>query len=305
MSCSYLAVGYDCNHKCICCPLTTYDRLHKKIELADIMGRIDRIPKSEDNYIVLSGGEPMLHPDFFEILNYLSQKNFYITILSNSSKCKDIGFAKKLAEYPQIDVVTAIHSSSTKIHDEMTGISGSLLETLEGLDNLVEEGVAVTIKHIFNKRTLPTIIETFDYLEKHFPPQVSFQFCTMDYSGRAKKNRSVLFASREEISSGLENVIDLLETRMSRKRRISVIETPYCFADPYYWKYFEGTIGLLSTYIAPNTDEKEVTFEVDSLCNTNYQQCQACVLKSFCSGVWESAYDIDNELLTPVDTYDI
>ena len=304
MRSSYLAVGYDCNHKCLCCPLTTYDRLHKKIELTDIIKRINRIPMSEENHIILSGGEPMLHPDFFEILNYLSKNNFYITILSNSSKCKDPAFTKLLAGYHQLDVVTAIHSSNTKIHDEMTGISGSLLETLEGIDNLVEEGVSVTIKHIFNKKTLPTIIETFDYLEKHFPPQVGFQFCTMDYSGRAGKNRNVLFASREDISSGLENVIDLLESRMSRKRKISVIETPYCFADPYYWKYFEGSIGLLSTYIAPNTDDEEMTFEVESECNTNHQQCQICAVKSFCSGVWDSAYKIDNELLKSIETYD-
>ena len=304
MRSSYLAVGYECNHKCICCPLETYDRLHKKMELFDIMKRIDRIPQAENNHIVLSGGEPMLHPDFYKILDYLSKNNFYITILSNSSRCKDSEFAKLLASYEQLDVVTAIHSSNPKIHDEITGISGSLLDTLEGLDNLVEVGVSITIKHIFNKITLPTIIETFDYLEKHFPPKVGFQFCTMDYSGRAKKNESVLFASRQDISFGLENVLDLLESRMSRKRRISVIETPYCFADPYYWKYFDGSIGPLSTYIAPNTDDKEMIFEVESECNTDYQECRKCALKSFCAGVWKSAYKLDNDLLKPVETYD-
>lgn len=303
MRSSYLAIGYECNHKCICCPLTTYDRLHRKIDLKDILKRIDKIPLSECNHIVLSGGEPMLHPDFFEILDYLSKKEFFITILSNASMCKDKDFAQRLGEYNRLDIVTAIHSSSPRIHDEMTGVPGSLLDTLEGLDYLVEMGVPITIKHIINAKTLSTIIETFDYLEKHFPPQVGFQFCTMDYSGRAEKNKDVLFASRDSILTGLENVIDFLESRMSKRRKISVIETPYCFADPYYWKYFEGSIGLLATYIAPNTDEKEVTYEVGSECNTSFQACQQCDLKKYCAGIWKSAYEIDNGLLKPINSY--
>ena len=132
---------------------------------------------------------------------------------------------------------------------------------------------------------------------------MGFQFCTMDYSGRAEKNKDVLFASRDSILTGLENVIDFLESRMSKRRKISVIETPYCFADPYYWKYFEGSIGLLATYIAPNTDEKEVTYEVGSECNTSFQACQQCDLKKYCAGIWKSAYEIDNGLLKPINSY--
>lgn len=270
MSNSYLAIGYDCNHNCICCPLTTYDRLHKRIELEDIKQRIDLIPMSKNNHIVLSGGEPMIHPDFFDILNYLTDKHFSITILSNSSKCRDSEFAKRLAGYKHLDVITAIHSCTPKLHDEMTGTAGSLLETLEGLDHLVENGVPITIKYIFNAKTLPTLMNTFEYLEKHFPPQVGFQFCTMDYSGRAGKNKDVLFVSRDAITDSLENVLDFLESKMSKVRKISVIETPYCFGDPYYWKYFEGSGGKISTYIAPNTDEAKITYEIESDCNTRY-----------------------------------
>lgn len=304
MGSSYLAVGYECNHQCICCPLTTFDRLHKKIELEDIKARIEMIPLTTTNHIVLSGGEPMLHPDIFNILDYLAEKHFSITILSNSSKCKNKAFAKQFSQYNQLEIVTAIHSSSPMLHDEMTGVSGSLLETLEGLDNLVENGIPITVKHIINAKTLPTIIDTFDYLEKHFPPLVSFQFCSMDYSGRAEKNRSGLFVSRQEFVSGLENVLDLLESRMSRKRRITVIETPYCFADPYYWKYFEGSTEKLLSYIAPNIDDRDIAYEVDSACNTGYPQCQICSVQKYCSGIWSSAYMIDSTLLESIQAYE-
>ena len=301
---SYLAVGYECNHKCLCCPLTTYDRLHSRMELDDIKKRVDLIPVSEENHIVLSGGEPMLHPNFLDILDYLTEKSFTITVLSNASMCKDAAFAERLNGYDHLEIITAIHSSTPMIHDEMTGIRGSLLETLEGLDHLVQNRVGVTIKHIFNARTLPLLIDTFDYLEKHFPPQVGFQFCTMDYSGRAGKNKDILFASREEVKNGLQSVLDLLEARRSKPRRITVIETPYCYADPYYWRYFEGVRGRLSTYIAPNTEAVEAVYEVNSQCHSDYQPCQSCAVKKYCPGIWQSAYEIDNAMVEPIVSYD-
>ena len=301
---SYLAVGYDCNHACLCCPLTTYDRLHKKMELDDIKKRIDLIPASEENHIVLSGGEPMIHPHFLNILDYLTEKNFTITVLSNASMCKDAAFAERLREYKRLEIITAIHSSTPMIHDEMTGTPGSLLQTLEGLDHLVQNKVGITIKHIFSAKTLPLLTDTFDYLEKHFPPQVGFQFCTMDYSGRAGKNKDILYASRKDVMTGLQSVLDLLETRRSKPRRITVIETPYCYADPYYWRYFEGASGRLSTYIAPNTDSVEAIYEVDSQCHSNHQPCQICAVKKYCPGIWTSAYEIDNTAVKPIESYE-
>lgn len=295
MGTSYLAIGYECNHKCICCPLTTYDRLHKRLEFEEIVKRMALIKKNGlSSHIVLSGGEPMLHPDFFDILEYAVKQNFCITVLSNSSKCSDRDFAKeirKIVPDGRFDIVTAIHSSTPAIHDKITGVEGSLLETLEGIDNLVEEGIPVTIKHIFNNLSLLTLVETFRYLEDHYPPQVSFQFCTMDYSGRAGKNVEKLFVQMKEIREPLEEILDYLETRMVKKRKVSLIETPLCLLDPYYWKYFNNASAGLDTYIAPNTDNRLVDFDVQSECGTFYEPCKKCAVKKWCAGTWKSAYN--------------
>lgn len=305
MNSSYLAVGYECNHNCLCCPLTTYDRLHKKFTYEEIKERVNMIQKNGgQNHIVLSGGEPMLHPDFLKILEYVRDAGFYVTVLSNSSKCRDDTFVKYIREKmpeKKFDIVTAIHSSVPSVHDKITGIQGSLLETLEGLDHLVEEGIPVTIKHIFNRISIPTLYDTFCYLEEHYPPDVSFQFCTMDYSGRAEKNIEKLFISMEEIQQPFERVLDYMETRMVRKRNITIIESPLCLTDPYYWKYYSVASGHLNTYIAPNTDEKQAEYNVQSECGAFFEPCRNCIVQKWCAGTWRSAYKYrQNGLLRPV-----
>lgn len=317
MASSYLAVGYTCNHKCICCPLTTYDRLHRPLSLDEITDRLDRILsvsaidcvrkdalETESNHITISGGEPMLHRDFLRVLQIAAEKGFSVTVLTNSSQCRNRELAQKISEIMpkgKFDIVTAVHSSHPAVHDSITGVEGSLLETLEGLDNLVEAGVPVTIKHIFNRISLPGLLNTFTYLEMHYPPKVSFQFCTMDYSGMAAKNVDRLFVTMKEIRPQIEKLLDLLESRMVKKRNISFIESPFCMTDPYYWKYFRTGSGHLTAYAAPNTEERKVAFEVDSECGTWYEPCQACAVRKWCSGTWKSAYKYGKEqLLDPV-----
>lgn len=307
MGSSYLALGYECNHNCICCPLTTYDRLHKRLSFGEIKERISLIRQdNEKSHIVLSGGEPMLHPEFLNILELVGNAGFHVTVLSNSSQCRNMGFVeriKNVAPADRFDLVTAVHSSNPAIHDKITGKRGSLLETLEGLDNLVSAGIPVTIKHIFNRISLPSLMETFQYLEAHFPPQVGFQFCTMDYSGRAGKNAGQLFVSIEELQEPVEILLDFLEMRMSKKRRISFIESPLCMTDPYYWKYFNPRAGGLDTYIAPNMDEKQASYDVVSECGAYFEPCKICAVNKWCAGTWKSAYDCRKEgLLRPIKT---
>lgn len=305
MSSSYLAIGYECNHKCLCCPLTTCDRLHRRLSCEEVKERVRQIqPDGEQKHIVISGGEPMMHPDFLKILEFLTSEDFRVTVLSNSTQCTDrklVSEIQKIAWHGHLEIITAVHSSWPAIHDRLTGVSGSLLETLEGLDHLVEAGIAVTIKHIFNRISLPTLTETFAYLERHFPLQVGFQFCSMDYSGRAGKNAGELYVTMAEIQPHIEEVLDDLEAGMSRRRQISFIEAPLCLTDPCYWKYFSGAPGDLNAYIAPNTEEKEVRFHVGSECGPYFEPCSRCSVQRWCPGTWVSAYRYDPKgLLEPV-----
>lgn len=305
MSSSYMAVGYDCNYNCICCPLTTFDRLHRSLGYEDMKKQLDVIYNQKgEKHIVLSGGEPMLHTHFLDIIKLAGERGFSTTILSNVSMCKNQEFVSNLVECAgknKFDIVTAIHSSFPEVHDGITGVNGSLMETLEALDNLVLAKVPVTIKHIFNKKSLPTLVDTFVYLEQHFPPQVSFQFCTMDYSGRAAKNIPELFVTMREIQLEIERLLDYLEQHMSVRRNVSIIEAPLCMTDPYYWKYFKFFGSHLDSYIAPNVGKDLISFDVPSECGSYYNVCINCAVKKICDGTWKSAYNyFGSDLLCPI-----
>lgn len=325
----YIALGYDCNHKCVCCPLTTFDRLHtplgyEQLEalIFDFCKEFKIVEEAKDSdssrpYVVISGGEPTLYKDFLKVLDVLARNHADITVLSNASTCADKEFVRQMKHIlgpggmDRFEYVTAIHSSSPSLHDDMTGTVGSLWQTVKGLDHLVEQGFHVTLKHIINKLTYRTMEDTFRYLDKHFPVEVKFQLCSMDYNGRCAKNMDRLFVCFDELQPYVESVLDLLEEsnkkrKQNKKRTVCLFETPLCLTDPYYWKFYTTLSGNLSRYIAPNDEsEEKCSKDISSSCGTFYKPCNSCIVKPWCQGAWRSAYEYGgNRLFRPIKEED-
>jgi MoaA/NifB/PqqE/SkfB family radical SAM enzyme len=246
------------------------------------------------DHVVLSGGEPTIHDDFLEIVKLLASQRIAITLLSNSEKFADYDFAKRMSniiDNKTFDVVSAIHSSDQLIHERITGVVGSFQRSCDGIYNLLKLNINVTIKQIINKLTYTGLPEWADYVIENFGPQVQVQFTNMDYCGRAEKNAEQLFVSLADIKPYLEKAIDRFE-RENFKRRIRIIEAPFCMLDPYYWKYFVETGQSIDMYSAPNVENSSgFTLNLENQCGTWYNECQSCLVRESCPGIWKSAYE--------------
>lgn len=236
---AYIALGYACNHSCLCCPLTTYDRLHKQLSLEELNQKIVNLLKRKGNdntiNVVLSGGEPFLNHNIFDVLLTLLTNNCNVTILTNSTQIIKPDIQTRFNEIieknndfrSRLRIVSAIHSSNNEIHDYLTGCKGSLWETLEGLDYVVSQNIPVTVKIILNKANKHSLLDTVKYLDEHFPVDVKLQFCGMDYTGRAEKHLDELLVSFQELQPFVEGTLDYLEE--SNAQRKEKTQMPYIF----------------------------------------------------------------------------
>lgn len=207
---SYIALGYNCNHNCKCCPLSTYDKLHATLKVNEIQHIVDSIlyPNLRNNIqalnqirkdVTISGGEPFLNSEIFELLEILLKNDVNVTVLTNSTSLKEKSIFDKLNNILSIDsnrkdhfgIVTAIHSSDNKVHDWMTGCENSLWDSIEGIDNAVSIGISVTIKIIISLVSISNLKNTVEYIDEHFPDSVAIQFCGMDYCGSAQKIKMI------------------------------------------------------------------------------------------------------------------
>jgi radical SAM protein with 4Fe4S-binding SPASM domain len=150
-----LELSDRCNEVCVHC----YQVQGKKGELSTGEWRqiLDQLAEAGVLMLTLSGGEVTLRKDFLEILGYARQRGFAVRIFTNGlTMTREL--AAKVAAHNVVDIEISLYSTRADVHDFVTGVPGSFDKTVQGIRNLHELGVAVTIKAVMmnvNQADLP------------------------------------------------------------------------------------------------------------------------------------------------------
>lgn len=92
------------------------------------------------NSVKLTGGEPLLHPEFRKIVDIIEEEKIGFTIETNGILInKDVAeFLMNRERKPFISV--SIDGASAKTHDDLRGVKGSFNQAIEGIKRLVKVG---------------------------------------------------------------------------------------------------------------------------------------------------------------------
>ena len=120
----------------------------------------------------LTGGEPMMHPDFERICRKCVELNLNFIIFSNMTLCNDdrIAFLKEVA--PQF-INVSLYSMKPEEHDAITQLTGSWHRTMDAMLKCCEAGVACRIATPIlkeNQDALPALRKFADEYHMHLVP---------------------------------------------------------------------------------------------------------------------------------------
>lgn len=135
--------------------------------------------------LILSGGEPLLRPDIFDIARYAKKKGFYIGLSSNGT----------LIDAQNIDAISACDFNYVGIsldglgatHDRFRGQDGAFAASIGGIRLCHERGLKVGIRYTMTKDNaadLPGLLALLD--QEHVD---RFYFSHLNYAGRGGSNR--------------------------------------------------------------------------------------------------------------------
>ncbi len=164
---SIVEITDNCNLNCPVCYAEsgTHRETHKSID--DVIKMLDAVVANEGEADVmqLSGGEPTLHPNFWEILDAAKERPIkHIMINTNGIVlAQDIHFVKRLASYaPGIEVYLQFDSLRSEVHKVLRGADLTRIRQ-QALENLNEVGLSttlvVTLKKGLNDDEIGNIIE--------------------------------------------------------------------------------------------------------------------------------------------------
>ncbi|MHB1341848.1 MAG: radical SAM protein [Coriobacteriia bacterium] len=107
--------------------------------------------------VFLSGGEPMMRPNFWEILAEVNAQGVRPTISTNCTLINEES-AKRLAEYGVRWIATSMYGPAD-FHDAMVGVPGTHARVVSAIKALRAEGVGVVLKTALSADTWPHIFD--------------------------------------------------------------------------------------------------------------------------------------------------
>ncbi|MBO7595669.1 MAG: radical SAM protein [Bacteroidales bacterium] len=138
-------ITYKCNQKCIhCYENCSLNKTINDLDTETIKRILNDLHDSGCFMLYITGGEPFVRKDIFEILSYAKQLNFSIVLLTNASLLSDeeIDFIHKIGI---IQVRITLFSLNGEIHDKITNCRGSFEITYSNILKLVEKGISVRL----------------------------------------------------------------------------------------------------------------------------------------------------------------
>ncbi|MGB4593017.1 MAG: radical SAM protein [Coriobacteriia bacterium] len=107
--------------------------------------------------VFLSGGEPMMRPNFWEILAEVNAQGVRPTISTNCTLV-NAESAKRLADYGVRWIATSMYGPAD-FHDAMVGVPGTHARVVSAIKALRAEGVGVVLKSALSVDTWPHIFD--------------------------------------------------------------------------------------------------------------------------------------------------
>ncbi|WP_340818348.1 PqqD family peptide modification chaperone [Methanolobus sp. WCC4] len=132
-----------CNLRCKHCVVSAGEAGRDELSLDECHRLIDQFAEFGIGQLILSGGEPMVREDFFDIAEYATEKGLLIQVATNGTLI-DESAAQRLASIGASTQVS-FDSSEPAIHDDFRQHSGSWLRTKKGIEHLKKAGVPVTL----------------------------------------------------------------------------------------------------------------------------------------------------------------
>lgn len=210
-----------CNLRCEHCLSDAGKADPNELSTQEAKGIIDALSAMKVFNIAFSGGEPLLRPDIFELLEYASEKRIGIDLLTNGGLITEEVIDR--LEKTNIFNVQVSVDGIEDTHDSFRGQKGSYKRALNAIDLLLRNKYNVAINSVVTKQNMNEIPKIIDqavslgvkgYKTTLFMP-----------AGRGKSNLEKLLLSPQDVKSF---TLTMIEKKKEVSDKINIgVETDY------------------------------------------------------------------------------
>ncbi|MBL3526269.1 MAG: heme d1 biosynthesis radical SAM protein NirJ [gamma proteobacterium endosymbiont of Lamellibrachia anaximandri] len=175
-----------CNLMCKHCYSISADTdFPNELNTAQVFDVMDDLKQFKVPVLILSGGEPLLRPDIFEIAHHAKAMGFY-TALSTNGTLIDEQNIDKIAEVG-FDYLGISIDGIRETHDQFRRKEGAYDESMHGLRLCRDAGIKVGLRFTMTQDNAEELPQLLDLMAEERIDK--FYFSHLNYAGRGNKNR--------------------------------------------------------------------------------------------------------------------
>jgi radical SAM protein with 4Fe4S-binding SPASM domain len=199
-----------CNLKCKHCFSSSGRRRRQELTTAEAKTMIDTLAQQRVFYVSITGGEPLMRDDLFELLNYASERRLSIDLSTNGYLVND----DVIAAFKDTNVFTVQVSVDglREEHDRFRGVRGSFARIEKAIELLRDAQFGVVVSTTINQTNLGQISDIIDWATS--VGVRSFKTTLFMPKGRGKTNE-------KELALGPKDVKRLAQLMTTRRQELT------------------------------------------------------------------------------------
>lgn len=215
----------NCRHCCINLEARDKEARQKELSLDEIKKIVDEAVSLGALWCLVTGGEPLLREDFFDIYLYLKKKGLLISVFTNATLIND-RHIQLFKRYPPRDIEVTVYGVTEQTCERVTRKQGSFAAFMRGLNLLLKNGIKVRFKTMALRSNVKELSQIASFCRERTKDYFRFDpFLHLRFDGDKKKNTKIKSERlspeeivaieqrdserREALEKGCDNLINL------------------------------------------------------------------------------------------------
>lgn len=256
-------------------------------------------------YIVLTGGEPMMHPDFKQIYKGLIELGIVLTINTNGTLV-DEAMADFLAANMPRRVNISLYGPNEEVYEALCGNRAGYAQTIRAIELLLARNIPVKINITVNTINFPYLDEMlaicgkyqlavefatylFEPIRKLEPGKQSYRLDPARMARARDKWDQYRYNERERYAHAVLAHQGLEQFEESRRDKAGIVPIRCRAGRSSFWICWNGRMNVCVNMVEPQADVLKLGFaeawEAVKKEGTGIQvpaKCDSCSLRMFC-----------------------
>ena len=308
----------NCNLNCVHCRAAASKGPHKEeLTFAECKRILDQIAEFASPTIILTGGEPLMRDDIFEIIEYGNKQGLRLVIAINSTLLTEEK-ALKLRDGGIKRVSLSLDGKDAKAHDAFRGVDGSYNSVMKAADILNATGLPFQINTTVTRFNVNDLFEIYNLVK--LIGAVAWHVFLLVPVGRGKdlKGKELDAMAYEDVLNWLYDIESRNELEMKVtcaphyyrivKERGSIPKSAGCLAGKSFMfishkgiaqpcGYLEISSGDVRAHGVKKVWEESPVFNQLRDISSYRGKCGGCRYLKICSGCRARAYELHGDFL--------